>query len=159
MSPQVDRRQWQTRSFRVSCGQESGGGSQSCSKDAVCRRIIQLGYPLGAGPAGPPGPAPKTLHPLSLLGGHCRRGVHSRLGLNEAFKGFEEQRKLLAALAANLQVLLDEVICFFDRPPRKGQLGETSQFPQALVAGQLLIPRAADGLQQGADLVVRWFMA
>jgi hypothetical protein len=81
--------------------------------------------------------------------------VNSRAGLLEAFKGLEEQRKLLLALAANLQVLLDEVIRFFDRPPRESQLGETAQFPQALVARQLLIPRAADGLQQGADLVVR----
>jgi hypothetical protein len=80
--------------------------------------------------------------------------VDSRLGLHEAFKGFEEQRKLLAALAANLQVLLDEVIRFFDWPPLEDQLGETAHFPQALVAGQLLIPRAADGLKQGADLVV-----
>jgi hypothetical protein len=79
--------------------------------------------------------------------------VHSRLGLHEAFKGFEEQRKVLAALVTNLQVLLDEVIGFFDWPPLKGQFGEAAQFPQALVAGQLSIPRAADGLQKRADLV------
>ena len=80
-------------------------------------------------------------------------GDRSRLGLHEAFKGFQQQRKLLAALATNLQVLLDEVIGFFDWPPLEGQLGEAAQFPQALVAGQLSIPRAADGLQKGADLV------
>ncbi len=104
---------------------------------------------------GPQAPPPKPSIPFPFSVAIAGGAVHSRLGLNKAFKGFEEQRKILAALAANLQVLLDEVICFFDRPPRKGQLGETSQFPQALVAGQLLIPRAADGLQQGADLVVR----
>jgi hypothetical protein len=79
--------------------------------------------------------------------------VHSRLGLHEALKGFEEQRKVLAALVTNLQVLLDEVIGFFDWPSLEGQLGEAAEFPQALVASQLSIPRAADGLQKGADLV------
>ena len=98
-------------------------------------------------PPNPPSPSPFS---VAIAGG----AVHSRLGLLETFKGFEEQSKLLTALPANLQVLLDEVICFFDRPPLEGQLGETAQFPQALVAGQLLIPRAADGLKQGADLVV-----
>jgi hypothetical protein len=73
---------------------------------------------------------------------------------HEAFKRLEEQLKLLAALTANLQVLLGKVIRFFDRPPLEGQFGETAQFPQALVASQLLIPRVADGLQKGADLVV-----
>jgi hypothetical protein len=79
--------------------------------------------------------------------------LDSRLGLYEAFKGFKEQREFLAALVTNLQVLLDEVIGFFDWPPLEGKLGEAAQFPQALVAGQLSIPRAADGLQKGADLV------
>jgi hypothetical protein len=76
----------------------------------------------------------------------------SLLRLQEAFKGFEEQRKLLFALAANLQVLLDEVIRFFDRTPLEGQLGETAHYSETLVAGQLLIPRAVEGLQKGADL-------
>jgi hypothetical protein len=82
----------------------------------------------------------------------ANRVVDSLLRFQEAFKGFEEQRKLLAALTANLQVLLDEVIRFFDRTPLEGQLGETAHFSQALVAGQLLIPRAAEGLQKGTDL-------
>jgi hypothetical protein len=77
----------------------------------------------------------------------------SRLGPQEPFKGYEEQCKLLAALVTNLQVLLDEVIGFFDRQPLEGQLSEAAQFPQALVAGQLSIPRAADSLQKGTDLV------
>jgi hypothetical protein len=72
--------------------------------------------------------------------------VHSKLGLNETFEGSEEQRKFLAALATNLQVLLDEVIGFVDWPPLEGQLGEAAQFPQALVARQLVIPRAANVL-------------
>ena len=82
----------------------------------------------------------------------ANRVVDSLLRFQEAFKGFEEQRKLLAALTANLQVLLDEVIRFFDRTPLESQLGETAHFSQALVAGQLLIPRAAEGLQKGTDL-------
>jgi hypothetical protein len=41
---------------------------------------------------------------------------------------------------------------FFERTPLEGQLGETAHFSQALVAGQLSIPRAAEGLQKGADL-------
>ena len=76
------------------------------------------------------------------------------MGVPKAFKGFEQQRKLLAALAANLQVMRDEVIGFFDRSALERQLGETAQFRQALVAGQLLIPRADDGEQQSVDLVV-----
>ena len=84
----------------------------------------------------------------------ARGAGKSLLRLHETFKGLEEQRKLLAALAANLQVLLDEVIRVFDRPPREGQLGETAHFPEALVAVQLVISREAHGLQKVADLVV-----
>jgi hypothetical protein len=80
--------------------------------------------------------------------------VNSRLRLLERFEAFEEQRILLEALAANLQVVLDEVMRFLDRQPREGPLGENAHFPQALVAGQLLIPRVADGLQKRADLIV-----
>jgi hypothetical protein len=87
---------------------------------------------------------------MAMAGG----AVDSQLGLDEVFKGFEEQRELLAALAANLQVLLDEVTRVFDRQPPEGQLGETAHFSQALIAVKLVIPRAADGLQEVADLVV-----
>jgi hypothetical protein len=100
------------------------------------------------------GEALGSSHPLNRNSVTIASGAVSSLPrLDEALERFEEQRKLLTTLATNLQVLLDEVIGFFDWPPLEGQLGEATQFPQALVAGQLSIPRAADGLQKGADLV------
>jgi hypothetical protein len=81
------------------------------------------------------------------------KAFDSRLGRQQPFKGYEEQRKVLAAFVAYLHVLLHEVIGFVDRPPLEGQLGEAAQFHQAFVAGQLSVPRAADSLQKGTDLV------
>ena len=56
-------------------------------------------------------------------------------------------------------MVLDKVIRFFDRQPREGPLGENAHFPQAFVAGQLMISRAADGLQKARIWSFDRFMA
>jgi hypothetical protein len=45
----------------------------------------------------------------------------------EAFERFEEQRKLLVALATDLQVVAEEVVRFFGWPPLQGPRSETAQ--------------------------------
>jgi hypothetical protein len=101
----------------------------------------------------PMGDAHATQKPAPLVTIASGAGK-SLLRLHEDLKGVEEQHELLAALVANQQVLLEEVERVFGRPPLEGQLGKSTHFSQALVAVQLVIPRPADGLQEGADLVV-----
>lgn len=80
----------------------------------------------------------------------CRAGIGvSRGGAGP--EGPEQRLVLLAALGADRQVVLDSRQPIGDRLPRQLALGEFRDVGQAFVAVDLLVPGAADQLEQIFD--------